>query len=302
MDWDKLRIFHAVAEAGSFTHAGEALGLSQSAASRQVSALERDLNLPLFHRHARGLLLTEQGELLYRTTREMSERLDQVHARLTDTKEAARGLLRVTTTSAFGAGWLVPRLAEFAERYPEIEIHLLLEDGEVDLAMRQADVGVRLRVPRQLDVIRRPLFPVSFDLYASAGYLEAYGRPATLADLCQHRLVAYRELTPKDDSEINWHTVAGLEKGRRRPVAFRVNSFTAIIEALKSGLGVGAVPAYMRTPDDGLERVLPDADSYRTTAYFVYSEELRDTKRVLVFRDFLLEKVRETGLASTEAA
>ena len=69
MDWDKLRIFHAVAEAGSFTHAGEKLNLSQSAVSRQISALEGSLKVPLFHRHARGLVLTEQGDVLYRTAR-----------------------------------------------------------------------------------------------------------------------------------------------------------------------------------------------------------------------------------------
>ena len=70
MDWDKLRIFHAVAAAGSFTHAGEKLNLSQSAVSRQISALEESVRASLFHRHARGLILTEQGELLFNTVRE----------------------------------------------------------------------------------------------------------------------------------------------------------------------------------------------------------------------------------------
>ncbi|MDE2114587.1 MAG: LysR family transcriptional regulator, partial [Hyphomicrobiales bacterium] len=93
MDWDKLRIFHAAADAGSFTHAGEALGLSQSAVSRQVSALEQDLEVPLFHRHARGLILTEQGEMLMRTVKEVVTKLDTAKARLTDNRERPNGEL-----------------------------------------------------------------------------------------------------------------------------------------------------------------------------------------------------------------
>ena len=98
MDWDKLRIFHAVAEAGSFTHAGETLNLSQSAISRQVSSLEQSLKLPLFHRHARGLILTEQGEDLYRTAHDVFQQLAMTEARLTDSKESPRGPLNINTT------------------------------------------------------------------------------------------------------------------------------------------------------------------------------------------------------------
>src|SRR5216683_6292139 len=87
MDWDKLKVFHAAAEAGSFTHAGEKLSLSQSAVSRQVSALEQELNAPLFHRHARGLILTEQGEMLYRTAHEVFMKLESARAKLTDSRD-----------------------------------------------------------------------------------------------------------------------------------------------------------------------------------------------------------------------
>ena len=110
MDWDKLRIFHAAAEAGSFTHAGEALSISQSAVSRHISALERDLNVPLFHRHARGLVLTEQGELLYRTAQEVFSKLATTQILLADSRGKPSGELKVTTTRALGTGWLTPRL------------------------------------------------------------------------------------------------------------------------------------------------------------------------------------------------
>src|SRR5204863_5423976 len=129
MDWDKLRVFHAVAEAGSFTHAGEALNLSQSAVSRQISALEESLSVPLFHRHARGLILTEQGELLYRTAREVFAKLSMTEAMLSESREHPRGPLKVTATVAFGSTWLTPRIREFLTIYPDIQLSLLLDDN-----------------------------------------------------------------------------------------------------------------------------------------------------------------------------
>jgi len=183
MDWDKLKVFHAAAEAGSFTHAGEQLGLSQSAVSRQVSALEQELSVALFHRHARGLILTEQGELLYRTAHDVFMKLEAARTKLTDSRERPNGDLKVTTTPGLGVNWLIPRLGEFMELYPEIHINLLVTDEELDLSMRQADVGIRMRQPSQPDVIQRKLFAVHFHAYGSPGYLKRFGTPLSLDDL-----------------------------------------------------------------------------------------------------------------------
>ena len=120
MDWDKLRVFHAVAEAGSFTHAGDTLNLSQSAVSRQISALEETLAVPLFHRHARGLILTEQGEQLNRTVREVFAKLAMTEALLAESRDKAAGRLKVTTTVGFGSNWLAPRIMPFLEAHPEV--------------------------------------------------------------------------------------------------------------------------------------------------------------------------------------
>ena len=191
MDWDKLRVFQAAADAGSFTHAGETLGLSQSAISRQVAALEADLGAPLFHRHARGLILTEQGEMLLGAVRDVVLKLDAVRSRLIDSREKPHGELRVTTTLGLGANWLAPRLGEFVDLYPEIKLQLLLSDDDLDLGMREADVALRLREPSQPDLIRRRLFTVHFHAYASADYLRKHPQPRTVEDLDQHHLVAF---------------------------------------------------------------------------------------------------------------
>ncbi len=189
MDWDKLKVFHAVAEAGSFTHAGEQLGLSQSAVSRQVSALEQELSVSLFHRHARGLILTEQGELLYRTAHDVFMKLEAARAKLTDSREKPHGELKVTTTPGLGIHWLTPRLGEFLDLFPDIRITLLTTDEELDLAMREADVAIRLRQPTQPDLIQRKLFSVHFHAYASAEYLKRFGTPRSLDELDKHRIV-----------------------------------------------------------------------------------------------------------------
>ncbi len=189
MDWDKLKVFHAAAEAGSFTHAGEQLGLSQSAVSRQVSALEGELTVSLFHRHARGLILTEQGELLYRTAHEVFMKLEAARTKLTDSRERPNGELKVTTTPGIGVHWLTPRLGEFLDLYPDIHITLITTDEELDLAMREADVAIRLRQPTQPDLIQRKLFSVHFHAYASPDYLKRFGTPRTHEDLDNHRIV-----------------------------------------------------------------------------------------------------------------
>src|SRR5271166_2987211 len=189
MDWDKLKVFHAAAEAGSFTHAGEQLGLSQSAVSRQVSALEQELTVSLFHRHARGLILTEQGEMLYRTAHEVFMKLEAARTKLTDSRERPNGELKVSTTPGIGVHWLTPRLGEFLDLYPDIHITLITTEEELDLAMREADVAIRLRQPTQPDLIRRKLFSVHFHAYASPEYLKRFGTPRAHDELDNHHLL-----------------------------------------------------------------------------------------------------------------
>ena len=191
MDWDKLRIFHAAAEAGSFTHAGEALRMSQSAVSRQVSALEKDLGVPLFHRHARGLVLTEQGEVLFRTASEVLTKLQTAETLLGDSTTKPAGDLRITASTGLGSVWVTQRLREFIELYPDIRIELVLNDEPVDLAMRAADVAIWAREPMHNDLIRRPLFAMQIHAYASGSYIRKFGAPQKVQDLDRHRLVSF---------------------------------------------------------------------------------------------------------------
>ena len=292
MDWDKLRVFHAVAEAGSFTHAGDTLNLSQSAVSRQISALEEALQVPLFHRHARGLILTEQGEALNRTVREVFAKLAMTEALLTESKEKPAGRIKVTTTVGFGASWLAPRLQAFLEAYPDITMSLLLDDNDLDLAMREADVAIRMHAPKQPDLVQRHLLTIQWVVCASPEYLKKFGVPQRPEDLDAHKLVLFGDYHPPVP-DVNWLAEAGRRPGSPRRALLEVNSLHAMVLAIRSGLGIGALPDYSITENQDLVALLPDLKPPKVDVYFVYPEELRNSKRVAVFRDFLLSRLAE---------
>ena len=292
MDWDKLKVFHAAAEAGSFTHAGEQLGLSQSAVSRQVSALEQELSVSLFHRHARGLILTEQGELLYRTAHDVFMKLEAARAKLTDSREKPHGELKVTTTPGLGVHWLTPRLGEFLDLYPDIRMTLITTEEELDLAMREADVAIRLRRPAQPDLIQRRLFTVHFHVYASSDYLKRFGEPKALSDLDEHRIVSFGGDQPSYLMAVHWLSTAGREGLEPRSYHYVVNNITALKIAVETGAGIAVLPDYAVVGNPNLTPILRDVEMPSLESYLVYAEEMRSVARVQAFRDFLITKAQ----------
>ena len=278
MDWDKLKVFHAAAEAGSFTHAGEQLGLSQSAVSRQVSALEQELAVSLFHRHARGLILTEQGDLLFRTAHDVFMKLEAARAKLTDSRERPNGDLRVTTTPGIGVHWLTPRLGEFIELYPEVRITLLTTEEELDLAMREADVAIRLRQPTQPDLIQRKLFSVHFHIYASPEYLKRFGTPRTHEDLDNHRVLVLGGNIPTYLQRSLYLTeVARNGKGPRTPHLV-INNILGILRACQRGIGIAMLPDYLVEEDGGLVQLLVGGRPDRARCVFRLSGRAQDRR------------------------
>jgi DNA-binding transcriptional LysR family regulator len=288
MDWDKLRIFHAVADAGSLTHAGDTLHLSQSAVSRQIRALEESLNTTLFRRHARGLLLTEQGEMLFEATRSMTKRLDATAARIRDSEEEDFGELRVTTTTGFGTLWLAPRLPRLFERYPNLRIDLMLEERVLDLAMREADVAIRLKEPSQAELIRRRILEVQIRLYASRSYIEKHGLPTTIEELSAHRLISQSPASPQVRAGADF--VQPL-LAQAQSSSLTVNNYFGILQGVIHGLGIGSLPDYLTVDHPDLVNVLPNEQSAPIPTYLAYVEELRHSKRVGAFRDFIIEEV-----------
>jgi DNA-binding transcriptional LysR family regulator len=293
LDWDKLRIFHIAAESGSFTHAAEKLNMSQSAVSRQISALEEDLGLKLFIRHARGLVLTEVGEQLFRTAHRMQAELAQVQTLMSESQDVPTGQLIVTTTVGIGSGWLAPRIHEFLQLYPDIQIEIRLNDAELDLAMREADVAIRLHRPNQSEMIQRKLFTVHNHFYVSLDYLAANGEPRTLEELDNHPIVSFGEPVPSYLGDINYIERLGRADSSPRRSALKVNAIYGMMQACRAGIGVAMLPDYVTEEETTLKRVLTGVELPAYEAYFVYPPALKSSKRVGVFRDFLVGKARE---------
>lgn len=288
MDWDKLRIFHAVADAGSLTHAGDTLHLSQSAVSRQIRALEESLNTTLFHRHARGLILTEQGELLFDATKSMNKRLDAAAARIRDSEEEVFGELRVTTTIGFGTLWLAPRLPKLYEKYPDLNIDLMLEERVLDLPMREADVAIRMKEPSQADLIRKRLMSVHMRLYATPEYIAQKGNPESTARLADHRLICQNISSAQVGAGAN---LVQTLLSNEIPSVLYVNNYFGVLQAVLHDLGIGVLPDYVTQDFPNLVRVLPDIDSGEIPVFLAYPEELRQSKRIAAFRDFVQEEI-----------
>lgn len=287
MDWDKLRVFHAVAGAGSLTHAGESLHLSQSAVSRQIRGLEDQIGATLFHRHPRGLILTEEGEHLFDATKAVAREVIAAQARISDSKDDVGGDLRITTTVGFGTLWLAPRLTRFLDTAPNLNVDLLLSETVLDLPMREADIAIRMREPNQADVIRRPLMEVAIRLYASPEYIEKNGKPESVSDLSAHRLISYSPNAPQPVTSMDW--LYRHLPNRRRLIT--VNNYYGVLQGARNHLGVAAIPDYMVREQGGLEHVVAELESPSYTVFLVYPEELRGSQRVALFRDFMLAEI-----------
>ena len=293
MDWDKLKIFHAVAEAGSFTSATVNLNLSQSAISRQIQSLEEDLKVQLFERHARGLTLTENGEYLFKTAHDVISKLKEVETSLGDQKNKASGKLTITTVRSFGTHWLTPRIQEFMELNPEIEVELIFDDKELDLSTRQADIGIFMRRPKQLNYIQRKLMDINYHIYGSTKYFEKYGMPKTLSDLNKHKFISFGRGAPSPVFNPDWALKLGMKDNKKRKTVMRVNSVMGLLLAVESGVGLAALPDYIVSLSNNVIKALPKVEGPITEAHFVFPESLKNVARVTIFRNFLYSKISE---------
>ena len=294
MDWDKLKIFHAVAEAGSFTNATTVLNISQSAISRQIQSLEQDLKVQLFERHARGLTLTENGKYVYKTAHEVISKLKEVETSLGDQKNKPSGKLTITTVRSFGTHWLTPRIQEFMNLTPEIEIELIFDDKELDLSTRQADIGIFMRRPKQLNYIQRKLVDINYHIYGSTKYLEKYGIPKTTNDLNKHRFISFGKGAPSPVFNPDWALKIGNKGNKKRKSIMKVNSVMGLLLAVESGVGLAALPDYLVSQSQNVIKVLSKSEGPITEAHFVYPQSLKNVARVQAFRNFLYSKLSET--------
>lgn len=295
LDWNRLKIFHAVAEAGSFTEAGRRLRLSQSAVSRQIGALEESLNnMPLFHRHARGLSLTEQGQALFATAQELVAKLSTTQGLLMEQKDKPAGTIKIAASIGMGSTWLSRRLSLFCERYPDINVILHINDYTVDLMRAEADVAIQMMPPHQPGLVQRHFVTLNLYPYASKEYIERNGAPQTAKDLDKHQLIVYGPAAPIPFPDANWLMSLGRENEGARMPRIYINSNLAMIYACLGGGGIASLPYYLAAEHPSLVRLLPEIEGPKVPTYYVYPEALRNSKRITVLREFLLEQAALT--------
>tara|TARA_B100001094_G_scaffold318347_1_gene361778 strand:- start:23 stop:910 length:888 start_codon:yes stop_codon:yes gene_type:complete len=290
MDWDKLKIFHNVALDLNISEAAHKMNISHSSISRQVSALERELKVSLFKRHARGLTLTEQGKILFKTAHDIFGKIALTEAQLTDSKEKPAGPLTIAATVAFGTTWLAPRIEKFANSYPDIDISIIIENKYTDLAQGEADVALRLTEPTQMDLIRFPLYEFQFKIYSSPEYIEKYGIPKDVAELSKHKIVAFGHDVEPSIPDVN--CILDLLPKKKNVKILYVSNMYGVMRAIGGGAGIGALPEYMKISSNNLVPILPDAKTPKAVIYFTYPSELKGSKKIAALRDFL---VRETN-------
>ena len=293
MDWDKLKIFHTVAEAGSFTNASTILNLSQSAISRQIQSLEKDLKIHLFERHARGLVLTSNGEYLYKTANDVISKLKDVESTLSEDKDKINGKLTVTTVVSFGTTWLTPRIQEFMSLHPDLEVELIFDDKELDLSTRQSDIGIFMRRPKQLNYIQKKLIDLHYHIYGSTKYLEKNGHPKKISDLNKHNFITYGRGAPSPVFNPDWALKLGSKDNKKRKPVMKVNSVYGLLLAVQSGVGLAALPDYITINVPNITKVLPEVEGPLTETHFVYPQSLKNVGKVQAFRNFLFSKINE---------
>ena len=291
MDWDKLKIFHNVALDLNISEAAHKMNISHSSISRQISSLERDLKVSLFKRHARGLTLTEQGKILFKTAHDIFGKIALTEAKLTESKENPTGPLTIAATVAFGTTWLAPRIEKFTNSYPDIDVSIIIENKYTDLAQGEADVALRLTEPTQMDLIRFPLYEFQFKIYSSPEYIEKFGIPKDVSELPNHKIVAFGDSVEPSIPDVN--CILDLLPKNKKVKTLFISNMYGVMRAIGGGAGIGALPEYMRISNNNLVPILPTADTPKTIIYFTYPPELKGSKKIEALRDFLVREVNK---------
>ena len=291
MDWDKLKIFHNVALDLNISEAAHKMNISHSSISRQISALERELKVSLFKRHARGLTLTEQGKILFKTAHDIFGKIALTEAQLTESKEKPTGPLKIAATVAFGTTWLAPRIEKFTNSYPDIDVSIIIENKYTDLAQGEADVALRLKEPTQMDLIRFPLYEFQFKIYSSPEYIEKFGIPKDVNDLSNHKIVAFGDSVEPSIPDVN--CILDLLPKNKKVKTLFISNMYGVMRAIGGGAGIGALPEYMRISNNNLVPILPTVDTPKTIIYFTYPPELKGSKKIEALRDFLVREVNK---------
>jgi DNA-binding transcriptional LysR family regulator len=295
-DLSLLTLFVAVAETSNFSRAAERVGMPKSSVSRGVARLEAILGQQLFYRTTRRVTLTTAGKVLYERAASHLVALRQAMGTLSEQPEPLSGTLRVTAPNDLGIGFLADLVARFCARYPEIRVEVGLTIRSVDLVGEGFDVALRVAGRlRDSTLVIRKVSRVEGQLFASPGYLERWGTPRELSELADHATVRHREV----DREIRRRDRMGLSPKGLRP-RILADDYLFVRDVVRADGGIGLLPSFLAWDDlaaGTLVRVLPEFWVPQGTLYLVHPAARIVPRKVVAFRDFVLERLATRPLA-----
>ncbi len=280
--WDDYRYFLATSEAGSFTKAASDLGVTQSTLSRRIDHLEQQLGVRLFVRSQSGVTLTAEGESILQTAREIEAKILEIQGSLIGSDKRLDGTVRISVTDGLAAYWMTPAIPAFHDRHPGILVAFNCSAEPADAARMETELSFRFREPQEADLIAVRLGALHFVPWASVAYLKRHGLPQGPEDLLSHRLLDHTDYYHDDGDWSSWFALARAAK----LIRYRCNSSSAMLNAIKNGVGIGLLPTYVCEFAEG---IVPIALDVRTHSNFwlVYHAELRETARVRAVIDWV---------------
>lgn len=291
MDFEKLKTFYSVVKLGTVKAASDQLGLTVSGISRQISALEDELKHKLFERINQRLVLTRKGDLFFDSTKKILTELDSAIDLLHEDEESIKGPLKLATTQAIAALWIVDDITEFLHNHPETQLTIIAQDKEQDLSMREADVAIRGYIKGNNDLVQLPLIVNYMNLYATKEYLEKHGTPTNPEDLEHHHIIGYGDGIPHPHEKINWH-LQYLPHNKK--TFLNINSGAAILHAVENSIGIGSlsqVGAYFSTKP--LVRVLPKLSGPKVEMMYIFPKSLTHSQKVIKLYEYILKKYKQ---------
>jgi DNA-binding transcriptional LysR family regulator len=282
--WELYRSFLAVMREGSLSGAARALGMTQPSLGRHIRELEETLGVPLFARSPQGLAATDLAHELVPHAQAMASASAALRRAATTRQDAIAGVVRVTASVVIGAEVLPPLLAAFRQQHPGIVIELSLSNQAEDILRRDADIAIRMVRPTQDALVTRHVGKIALGIFAHKRYLEANGRPKSVADLANHAFIGFDTET----AYIRSMRPAGVPYTREN-FALRTDNDLAALAAIRAGYGIGICQVGLAVRDPALVHLLPDVFALNMETWVVMHEDLRRSVRTRALFDHLAE-------------
>ena len=285
MKWEGITEFVYVAENESFTLASKKLEISTAQVSRQVSALEKRLNIKLFYRTTRKVTLTEEGKLFYTHCRAVLDGLDAAERSVSNLQSKPQGNINLTVPITYGEQYILPLVNDFIQCHPDVSVNANLSNLQIDLIEHGLDLAIRIGHLKDSTLMAKKIGKRTNYVCASPIYIEKFGLPDSLSELVNHNcLLGTRDY---------WHFIeAGKEKHTRVNGNIRYNNGLALVDAALKGIGIVQLPDYYVHEYIQSGELLTLLDKYQEPEeeiWAVYPQNRHLSPKIRLLVDYLAE-------------